>query len=106
MYPRPRARGPGRAAAIPSPEAIADRIAEIRAAGGEPAAIVASSRDWRRFRNQIGADELLEFWPGGDVTLQRVAIIIRVGFDAPKVVETQSELEALLLPNQHRATDD
>jgi hypothetical protein len=41
MYPRPRARGPGRAVKLPDPELLAQQIADVRDLGGEPAAILA-----------------------------------------------------------------
>lgn len=97
MRPRPRARGPGRTVTLPAPEALAQQIADVRDAGGEPAAILAGPREWRRYRNLVGADELLEFWPGGDITMQRVPIIVRVGFDAPTLIGSQAELEDILL---------
>lgn len=76
---------------------MARAIAELRADGLEPAAIVTGFREWRAVRSQAEAREHIEWWPGDDETFDRVAVLIRPGFEAPRVIATQADLEDVLL---------
>lgn len=97
MMARPRSRKePIQQASVD--EMVAD-IANIRADGySQPVALITDIREWREFHKQDGALDHCQFWPGGEETFDGVAVIIRRGVGKPRVIATQRELEAELLP--------
>lgn len=95
MRPRPRSRkNPIR---IVPAEDLAREVAAIRAAGGEPAAIISGPREWRAVRVQAEAKAHLDWWPGDDETFDRVAVLVQTRFEWPRVIATQADLEDVLL---------
>lgn len=95
MRPRPASRK--RPLQVVQPETLAAEVRKLRDAGEDPPAVIAGPREWRALAQQPGAREFVEHWPGDDVTFLRVAVLVRVGYGAPRVMANQQELEDVLL---------
>lgn len=98
MRPRPTSRK--RPLAIVPVQTIVDEVAELRAEGLEPVAIITGKREWLAVRKQPGSRGHIEWWPGDDETFDRVPILTRLNAGAPRVMATQQDMEAVLLAKE------
>jgi hypothetical protein len=95
MRPRPVSRR--RQITVVAAGVLAERIEPLTRVHKPPAAIVSGPREWLAVKRQPEARAWYRIWPGMEETFCDVPVIIRPGFGAPKVFDTQAELEDVLL---------
>lgn len=95
MRPRPASRK--RPLVVGRASDLAGEILPLVDAHAPPVAVLSGPREWRMLRLQPDAKAHLRAWPGDGETFCGVPVIVRPGLGTPRVMETQGDLEDVLL---------